>query len=89
MNIKPARRLILVEEFAPKDVSEGGIMLPQTDEKERKAQGIVVAKGDFINEYEVGDKLIFGNFAGDELKMDNDPKTYRFLAIDDILGKVC
>ena len=90
MNIKPLGDRILVKPLASEEVTKSGIVLPDTADKEKKEQGQVVAIGDGEKikklNLKVGDKVLFGKYAGDEVEMDK--VEYKFLKDEDILGVV-
>ncbi len=72
----------------------GGIVLPETA-KEKPQKGIVVAVGDgkrtedgklIKPDVEVGDKVIFGKYAGHEVTIDGEE--YIILDADQVYGKL-
>lgn len=74
MNIKPLGDRVVVKPLAQEETTKSGIVLPDTAEKERKAQGEIVAigEGEKIQKLnlKVGDKVIYGKYAGDEVEID-------------------
>jgi chaperonin GroES len=90
MNIKPLGDRILVKPLIGEEVTKSGIVLPDTAEKEKKEQGQIIAIGDGEKikklNLKVGDKVLFGKYAGDEVEMDK--VEYKFLKDEDILGIV-
>ncbi|MEK9180695.1 MAG: co-chaperone GroES [Patescibacteria group bacterium] len=72
MNIKPLGNRILVKQSTQEEVTESGIFLPDTAEKEKKAQGKIVAvgSGEAISKLglKVGDTVVFGKYAGEEIE---------------------
>ncbi len=90
MNIKPLGDRILVKPLVAEEVTKSGILLPETSEKEKKEQGEVVAIGDGEKikklNLKIGDKVLFGKYAGDEVEVDK--KDFKFLKDEDILGIV-
>ncbi|MBI2607941.1 MAG: co-chaperone GroES [Candidatus Doudnabacteria bacterium] len=96
MNIKPLGNRVLVKPLTQEEVTKSGIVLPDTAEKEKKEQGEVVAIGDGEKikklNLQIGDKVLFGKYAGDEVEMESpDGKgkvEYKFLKDEDILGIV-
>jgi chaperonin GroES len=75
-----------VEEDIKKTTS--GILLPQTEESEQKAQGMVIAIGEEVKGLKVGDKVIYGAYAGEQLKTieDEKEKEYKLLLDEDIIA---
>ena len=90
MNIKPLGDRILVKPLTTEEVTKSGSVLPDTAEKEKKEQGQVVAigEGEKIKKLnlKVGDKVLFGKYAGDDAEIDK--VEYKFLKDEDILGIV-
>ena len=74
MNIKPLGDRIVVTMLEQEQVTKSGIVLPDSAEKERKAQGKVVAigSGEKIQKLnlKIGDTVIFGKYAGDEVEVE-------------------
>ena len=78
MSIQPLGDRVLVrvlEDATP----ASGIVLPDTAEKEKKAEGQIVAvgEGEKIKKLNlnVGDKVMFGKYAGDEVTIEKDRKS--------------
>ncbi len=90
MNIKPLGDRVLVKPLTVEEVTKSGIVLPDTAEKEKKEQGEVVAIGDGEKirklNLQIGDKVLFGKYAGDEAVIDK--VEYKFLKDEDVLGIV-
>jgi chaperonin GroES len=88
MNIKPLGDRILVKPLKQEDVTKSGIVLPDTAEKERKAQGEIAAigEGEKIQKLnlKVGDRVIYGKYAGDEVEIDK--VEYKILKDDEVLA---
>lgn len=87
MNVQPLDERVLVE---PVEVEErvGAIIIPDTA-KEKPSIGIVKAVGtdeDLQTVIKVGDKVIFGKYAGDEIKIEG--KKHLIMSRSDILAKV-
>jgi chaperonin GroES len=94
MNIKPIGDRILVKPMRSEEVTKSGIVLPDTAEKEKKEQGEVVAigAGEKILKLnlKIGDKVLFGKYAGDEVEVseNNEKVEYKFLKDEDVLGVI-
>jgi chaperonin GroES len=94
MNIKPLGDRILVKPLATEEVTKSGIVIPDTAEKEKKEQGEIIAigEGEKIKKLnlKVGDKVLFGKYAGDDVELDNKESNsrveYKFLKDEDILA---
>jgi chaperonin GroES len=88
MNIKPLGDRILVRPLAQEETTKSGIVIPDTAEKEKKAQGEVVAigEGEEIKKLnlKLGDKVLFGKYSGDEVEVDKTD--YKILKFDEVLA---
>lgn len=92
-SIKPLYDRVVVERLDAEDVSAGGILLPDSA-KEKPAEGSVLAVG--AGKYDngstrpltvkVGDKVLFGKYAGTEVKLSDKPVV--IMSEDDILAIV-
>ena len=94
MKIQPLADRIMVEVLEAKEVTKGGIVLPDTaQEKPQEAKVIAVGKGKVSDEgkliapeVKAGDKVLFGKYSGTEITMDG--KDYLILKEEDILAIV-
>lgn len=90
MNLKPLGDRIVVKPVTQEEVTKSGIVLPDTVEKEKKEEGEIVAIGDGekIKKFnlKVGDKVIFGKYAGDEVKLED--VEYKVLKDEDVLAVI-
>jgi len=90
MNIKPLGDRVLVKPERAEEITKSGIVLPDTAEKEKKEQGVIVAIGEGVKikklKLRIGDKVLFGKYSGEELEIDK--VEYKFLKDEDILGIV-
>jgi chaperonin GroES len=80
MSIKPLHDRVVVRRVEEEQVSAGGIVLPDSA-KEKPAEGEVVAVGPgktadngqvVAMAVSVGDKVLFGKYAGQEVKVDGE-----------------
>lgn len=80
MNIRPLHDRVIVRRLEEERKSAGGIVIPDTA-KEKPIQGEIVAvgKGKILESGEVraldvkvGDKVLFGKYAGTEVKVGNE-----------------
>ena len=92
MNVRPLFDRILVKRSDELTKSSGGLFLPETA-KEKPVEGEVLAVGQGrVNDdgdvtpllVKVGDKVVFGKYAGTEIKVGGDERL--ILKEDDILG---
>ena len=64
-------------------VSEHGIVTPDNVEKEQKAYGTIVAVGPDIKDVKVGDRVIYGAYAGEDIQQDESGKKVDYKLLDD------
>ena len=92
MKIRPLGDRILVKALEQKEVKKGGIIIPDTA-KEKPQEGEVIAAGKgktaddgklIPMEVKAGDKILFGKYSGNEVKIDNIE--YLIMSQDDVLG---
>jgi chaperonin GroES len=92
MNVQPLGDRILVKRTEEEERTKGGIIIPDTA-KEKPIQGKVIAvgKGKVSDEGKViplevkaGDKVLFGKYAGTEVKIDGEE--HLIMREDDVLG---
>jgi chaperonin GroES len=76
MKVKPIGNRVLVKQLSTEEVTKSGIVLPATADKEKKAQGKIIelGNGEEIAKLglKVGDTVVFGKYAGDEVEMDEN-----------------
>jgi len=94
VKIKPLGDRVLVHPMQEDEVRASGIIIPDTA-KEKPVEGSVVAVGPGRTKddgtilpmaVKVGDKVIYGKYAGTELKYDDE--NYLLLREDDLLGVI-
>lgn len=92
MKIRPLADRVLVRRIEEEEVKKGGIIIPDTA-KEKPQQGEVIAAGPgridekgkkIPMEVKKGDRILFGKYAGSEVKMGDEE--YIIMREDDILG---
>jgi chaperonin GroES len=92
MKVKPLYDRILVKRFEEKEQKKGAIIIPDTA-KEKPMEGKVIAVGaGAVNkegkrtplEVKVGDRVLFGKYAGTEIKIDDTEHV--ILREDEVLG---
>jgi chaperonin GroES len=78
MKVKPLGNRILVQQLSTEEVTKSGIVLPDTADKEKKAQGKIVALGSGVDietlGLKLGDTVVFGKYAGEEVEVEEDGK---------------
>ena len=92
MNIRPLQDRIIVKRLEEEEKTGGGIIIPDAA-KEKPMQGEVVAAGKgkvsedgkvMPLDVKVGDKILFGKYAGTEVKIDDED--FLIMREDDVLG---
>lgn len=82
MNIKPLGDRILVQQLTTEEITKSGIVLPATADKEKKAQGKIVAVGggEGISKLglKVGDTIVFGKYSGEEIEIEENGKKVEY-----------
>ncbi len=93
MNIKPLSDHVLIEPIRAEEKTAGGIFLPETADKEKSEQGMVIAVGDGKKTDEgkivpvsvrAGQKVLFTKYGPQEIKVDG--KEYLIASETDILA---
>ncbi|MBW1890975.1 MAG: co-chaperone GroES [Deltaproteobacteria bacterium] len=94
MKLRPLQDRILVQRVEEQTTTKGGIIIPDTA-KEKPAEGKISAVGNgkvgddgkrVPLEVKKGDKILFGKYAGTEVKVDGDE--YIIMREDDVLGVI-
>jgi chaperonin GroES len=92
MKVKPLHDRILVQRIEEKEQKRGSIIIPDTA-KEKPMEGKVIAVGTgrlekdgkrIPLEVKVGDRVLFGKYAGTEIKIDDNDHV--ILREDEVLG---
>lgn len=93
MNIKPLGDHIVVKAKKEAEVTASGIVLPDTMDKEKKAEGVIVAVGPgkmlengarAQMEVTVGQTVLYKKWGGDDVKIEGEE--YKIVNLDDILA---
>jgi chaperonin GroES len=94
MNLRPLQDRIIVKRVDEESKTAGGLFIPETA-KEKPQRGKIVAVGNGKKtedgkvlplDVKVGDTVLFGKYAGTEIKVDNDD--FLMMREDDILAVV-
>ena len=87
MNIRPLADRVLIQPAAAEEKTVSGIIIPDSA-KEKPLKGEVIAIGNGTKDEEmvvkVGDTVLYGKYAGSELKLDG--KDYLIVKEGDLLG---
>ncbi|OGZ66839.1 MAG: co-chaperone GroES [Candidatus Staskawiczbacteria bacterium RIFCSPHIGHO2_02_FULL_34_10] len=95
MTIKPLADHILIEPIKEEEKTKSGIFLPDTAQKEKPEQGIIIAIGQGRKtddgkivpvSVKPGDKVLFTKYGPNEIKVDG--KEYLIAKEDDILAVI-
>ncbi|MBI2415991.1 MAG: co-chaperone GroES [Candidatus Kerfeldbacteria bacterium] len=90
MNLQPVGDRVLVRPLTEQEVTASGIVLPDTVDREKKAEGEVLAVGDGEDvkklNLTVGATVLFGKYAGDDIEYNDED--LKFLKHDEILAVV-
>jgi chaperonin GroES len=92
VGVRPLHDRILVKRMAEEEKTAGGLYIPDTaKEKPQKGEIIATGKGRITEdgkilplEVKVGDKVLFGKYAGTELKFEGGE--YLMMREEDVLG---
>lgn len=90
--IRPLADRIVVEPKETESKSAGGIVIPDTADKDKPMQGTVLAVGNgkYIDgklqplQVKVGDKVLFGKYAGTNVKLTD--KEFLVMREEDVMG---
>ncbi len=92
MKIRPLHDRVIVKRVEEETTSAGGIVLPgSATEKPSEGEVLAVGKGKQLDngdvralEVKVGDKVLFGQYSGNEVKVDGDE--FIVMREEDIMG---
>lgn len=94
MKIRPLHDRVIVKRIKEEETTKGGIIIPDTA-KEKPSEGKVIAVGNGkllengtlkALEVKAGDKVLFGKYAGTEVKVDGEE--HLIMREDDIIAIV-
>jgi len=94
MKVRPLGDRVLVKPLEVEEKKKGGIIIPDTaKEKPQEGKVIAVGRGKITEEgkvlpldVKVGDKILFGKYSGNEIKIDDED--YLIVKEEDILAIV-
>ncbi|MBP6943031.1 MAG: co-chaperone GroES [Candidatus Buchananbacteria bacterium] len=90
MSIRPLGDRVLVRPIAEEEVTKSGIVLPDTVDKEKKAEGEIVSigSGEKIAKLNlsVGQKVLFGKYSGEEISV--EAVEYKILNHEEVLAVI-
>jgi chaperonin GroES len=90
--IRPLSDRVVVEPREMETKTAGGIVIPDTADKDKPIEGTVIAvgTGKFVEgkmqplQVKVGDKILFGKYSGTNVKLDE--QEYLVMREEDIMG---
>ena len=90
MNIRPIGNRLLVKPIKEEEVTASGIVLPDTVDKEKKAEGEIVALGNGEKliklNLSVGQKVLFKKWGGEDVKF--GAEEYKILDHEDVMAVI-
>ena len=94
MNIRPLHDRVIVKRLDEETTSAGGIVLPDSaQEKPSQGEILAVGNGKILDngdvrklDVKVGDRVLFGKYAGNEVKVDGEDLIV--MREEDIMGVV-
>lgn len=92
MNLKPLGDRVVIKKVEVEEKTKSGIVLPASAKEQPQMAEVVAIGADIINDekkkeqIKVGDKVIFSQYAGTEVKVDGEELT--ILKIADILAVI-
>lgn len=92
VKFRPLHDRILVKRLTSEEKTKGGIIIPDSaKEKPQEGEVIAVGNGKILEEgkkialeVKVGDRVLFGKYSGNEIKLDNEE--YVIIREEDVLG---
>jgi len=93
MDLKPLGDHVIVKPIKQDEMTKGGIILPDTADKEKPFEGEIMSVGAgkiaqdgkrLSMEVKAGDRVIFSKYSGTEVKLEGEK--YLILREDDILA---
>ena len=92
MNLKPLGDRVVIKKIEAEEKTKSGIVLPSSAKEQPQMAEVVAIGADITNDekkkdqIKVGDKVIFSQYAGTEVKVDDEE--YTVLKLNDLLAVV-
>ena len=68
--VRAVKDKIVVEVLKPEEKTQGGIIIPETAEKDPQGYGRVISVGEEITTIKEGDTILFAKFGGQDILID-------------------
>ena len=104
VTIEPLSDRVIIQPLEKEQVSASGIVIPETSSREKPQEGVIIAmgKGGIMNDkgvlspdphkyLKLGDIVLFGRYAGDDIKLKSKAGKdveVKILHLDSVLGIV-
>ena len=85
MKLQPLKDRIIIQQLKGEEKTASGLFIPESAQ-EKEQQGQVVAVAANITEVKTGDKVIYAQYGGTEITIDN--QAYVILEIKDVLALI-
>jgi chaperonin GroES len=85
MNLQPMHGRVLVKPLEAQEKTAGGIYIPDTAKEKLQEGSIVAVAEDATDEVAVGDRVIYKEFGGTEVRVEGED--YILFTEDDLLAK--
>jgi len=76
--IPRGKYILVLPDSADSRENENGLIIPSTVEQEQKASGIVKAVGFYAKDIKIGDHVVYGSYAGEDLTLREDSKEVKY-----------
>lgn len=89
--VKPFGDRVAILPLSEEEVRASGIVVVTNNNKDRAQQGIVLAAGELVEGFTQGDRVLFGPFAGDAVRVQDTEGKYveiKVLHADSVLGTI-
>ncbi|MFO7871333.1 MAG: co-chaperone GroES [Kiritimatiellia bacterium] len=85
MKLRPMNGRVVVKPSGSSEETKGGIVIPDTAQEKKKEGKVIAVAEDATEEVAVGDRVIYREFGGTEIKLDD--KDLVLLTADDLVAK--
>lgn len=85
MNIQPLNDRVILKRETEDEKTKGGLYIPD-NAKEKPARGTILAVGPKAEQVKAGDKVLFGKYAGTEVKLEGEDLL--IMREEDVIGVI-